>query len=467
MSAVHCAGSVVTAVVASLGAAAIAPPGRADVIGQLVLRNVFSGVTTCPPEVGCVNDVDADATIDPGPWSAAVGAEGNGVQCSATQASSIGSLAWSLTGVASGSGGSVAGLWSSSSSAEVVFIVYEQVAMRVAGVLDGLATGAGAAGNGKVQLGGPGGTLFLESVSVLQFLPVDHETVDATIMLAPGLYNFEFDADADGDTTTSINGAATIAVDLDVTLEFVGCGRPGGGSCLAPHRGPGCESAACCEAVCDFDPPCCDASWDAACAKAAEAACPTVARSSGVVVDPCGGSAYVLLSPSSWADAEATAEILGGHLVTIDDATENAFIAAAFGDPNGAARSLWIGFNDQYTEGYFSWVAGVAPSFVNWARAEPDGGIDSDPQQDHAAMGPDGLWFDAPFDGGASAPIFGVVELPGGSGILGDLDGNGAVDGADLGALLGAWGAVGGLADLNCDGEVDGGDLGIVLGAWG
>lgn len=47
-----------------------------------------------------------------------------------------------------------------------------------------------------------------------------------------------------------------------------------------------------------------------------------------------------------------------------------------------------------------------------------------------------------------------------------DLDGNGIVDGSDLGALLGNWDAPG-AADFNGDGTVDGDDLGSMLGAWG
>jgi len=52
---------------------------------------------------------------------------------------------------------------------------------------------------------------------------------------------------------------------------------------------------------------------------------------------------------------------------------------------------------------------------------------------------------------------------------FGDLNGDGVVDGADLGALLSQWGAVdpGTAADLNGDGVVDGADLGLLLGAWG
>jgi len=55
-----------------------------------------------------------------------------------------------------------------------------------------------------------------------------------------------------------------------------------------------------------------------------------------------------------------------------------------------------------------------------------------------------------------------IVENPA------DLNGDGVVDGADLGELLGAWGTCSACAaDLNGDGVVDGADLGQVLAAWG
>lgn len=47
-----------------------------------------------------------------------------------------------------------------------------------------------------------------------------------------------------------------------------------------------------------------------------------------------------------------------------------------------------------------------------------------------------------------------------------DLNASGAVDGQDLGILLGSWGGTG-PADLNASGSVDGQDLGILLGSWG
>ncbi len=53
-------------------------------------------------------------------------------------------------------------------------------------------------------------------------------------------------------------------------------------------------------------------------------------------------------------------------------------------------------------------------------------------------------------------------------GIVGDLngDGDGVVDGADLGLLLNNWGGDG-VGDLNDDGIIDGADLGLLLNNWG
>lgn len=48
----------------------------------------------------------------------------------------------------------------------------------------------------------------------------------------------------------------------------------------------------------------------------------------------------------------------------------------------------------------------------------------------------------------------------------GDLNGDGFVNGDDLGLLLGAWGTASALADLNRDGIVDADDLGIQLANW-
>ena len=50
--------------------------------------------------------------------------------------------------------------------------------------------------------------------------------------------------------------------------------------------------------------------------------------------------------------------------------------------------------------------------------------------------------------------------------LLGDLNNNGSVTGADLGILLGDWDTDDEFSDLNGDGIVSGADLGILLGQW-
>lgn len=55
------------------------------------------------------------------------------------------------------------------------------------------------------------------------------------------------------------------------------------------------------------------------------------------------------------------------------------------------------------------------------------------------------------------------------SGVVGDLNGDGHVNGADLGLLLGSWGPCSACCpgDLTGDGVVNGADLGALLGNWG
>jgi hypothetical protein len=59
-----------------------------------------------------------------------------------------------------------------------------------------------------------------------------------------------------------------------------------------------------------------------------------------------------------------------------------------------------------------------------------------------------------------------LVATLGGSANPADLNGDGVVNGADLGILLAAWGGSG-TGDLNGDGTINGADIGILLANWG
>ena len=72
------------------------------------------------------------------------------------------------------------------------------------------------------------------------------------------------------------------------------------------------------------------------------------------------------------------------------------------------------------------------------------------------------------YDAAATGPFNVEIIPPTAPPCPADLNGDGAVNGADLGLMLGAWGACPGCAaDLNADGVVNGADLGLLLGSWG
>src|SRR6185437_16077990 len=64
----------------------------------------------------------------------------------------------------------------------------------------------------------------------------------------------------------------------------------------------------------------------------------------GPVINPANGHMYYLLEPKSWTASEAEAQQLGGHMVTINDATENEFVRSTFG-PISSQGVVWIGFS--------------------------------------------------------------------------------------------------------------------------
>jgi hypothetical protein len=68
--------------------------------------------------------------------------------------------------------------------------------------------------------------------------------------------------------------------------------------------------------------------------------------------------------------------------------------------------------------------------------------------------------------GARTAQVVATLSATIGGGNPSDLNGDGIVNGADLGILLAAWGSTG-PADLDQDGSVGGSDLAVLLGNWG
>jgi len=143
----------------------------------------------------------------------------------------------------------------------------------------------------------------------------------------------------------------------------------------------------------------------------------------GPVVNPANGHRYYLLEQDTWTNSEAFAQTLGGHLVTINDAAENAFVLKTFGPtalglnttPPGLV-SLWIGLNDADIEGQLVWASDMPVTYTNWVPGQPQ---NSRPDEDFTGMlvtdtdgfGDAGQWHDIVADFRFNDVTFGVVEV--------------------------------------------------------
>ncbi len=130
------------------------------------------------------------------------------------------------------------------------------------------------------------------------------------------------------------------------------------------------------------------------------------------------GHTYYLLTPSDWFAAETKAQELGGHLVTINDEAENAWVFDTFASYGGVRRMLWLGLTDARHEGVFVWTSGEAASYRHFDAGEPnnDGGNPLG-REDVVHMYPSldrrgSFWNDVNPFAESSFPFHGVVEVP-------------------------------------------------------
>ena len=104
------------------------------------------------------------------------------------------------------------------------------------------------------------------------------------------------------------------------------------------------------------------------------------AVASGPILNPATGHFYYLLQPSTWTDAQTTAQALGGNLVTIDDSAEQDWVYTHFATTGGVGRNIWIGYYDPTQDtlagpahaANFVWIDGSTSSFTNWNTGEPN-----------------------------------------------------------------------------------------------
>ncbi|UCD74922.1 MAG: hypothetical protein JSV91_14185 [Phycisphaerales bacterium] len=190
------------------------------------------------------------------------------------------------------------------------------------------------------------------------------------------------------------------------------------------------------------------------------------------IVNPANGHTYYLSdSFVTPMQGESWAQSLGGHLVTVNDQTEQDWLVQTFG---GLPDHFWTGLTDDPAYGGYEsnndpidgwvWMSGEEVTYVNWAVGggagdQPNGGsVENFVWFNHET---DGDWNDA----GNTPSCRAIAEV--GPSCPADLSGDSMVDIDDLFIVLGYWGYTNVPADINGDGVVDIDDIFAVLDAWG
>jgi hypothetical protein len=146
----------------------------------------------------------------------------------------------------------------------------------------------------------------------------------------------------------------------------------------------------------------------------------------GPIVNPTNGHQYYLLAQSTWVEAEAAAQALGGHLATLRNPAEHQWVFTNFSMWNGQKRGLWIGLHDTdpvnnaadrtRRRGEFRWSSGEPLTYANWNPPAPNNRPELGEYYVHMLepgnpTGP-GTWNDAGDTDFNEAPLHGVVEVP-------------------------------------------------------
>jgi hypothetical protein len=149
---------------------------------------------------------------------------------------------------------------------------------------------------------------------------------------------------------------------------------------------------------------------------------------SAPIQNPANNHYYFLLGSDNWTASQSQALSLGGNLVTINDAAENAWVVTTFLNYGGMNRDLWTGLNDAATEGTYQWASGEPFTYSNWQPGQPDNGGGYYPNENYVHIyggttteqlpgWTPGKWNDLQdiagytSNTGTSRQIFGVVEV--------------------------------------------------------
>ncbi len=139
---------------------------------------------------------------------------------------------------------------------------------------------------------------------------------------------------------------------------------------------------------------------------------PGVAKYAGLrggATNPANGHTYYLVGGGDWNQIESWAvSLFGGHLVTINNATEQAWLESVF----GTDTLYWIGMNDAKSEGTWEWVSGQVVTYTNWYPSEPNNWYPAGEDYGTMNFGNPGKWNDIGSDSSEwPFTTVGVIEV--------------------------------------------------------
>jgi Ca2+-binding RTX toxin-like protein len=119
------------------------------------------------------------------------------------------------------------------------------------------------------------------------------------------------------------------------------------------------------------------------------------------------GSQYIIAF-GTWTDVQAQAEAMGGNLVTMNSAEENAWVVANVLQPNAflSPGGMWIGLAE-LVQFQWGWASGEAADYTNWAPGKPDY-VWRD--ADYVFAYSNGTW-NAQFDLNDGGVLAGIIEI--------------------------------------------------------
>lgn len=75
---------------------------------------------------------------------------------------------------------------------------------------------------------------------------------------------------------------------------------------------------------------------------------------------------------TTWSEARAACEALGGHLVTVTSAEEEEAFLERIIQEAGSRKNYWMGAYAPASDNVFEWITGEAFTYTKWAADQPD-----------------------------------------------------------------------------------------------